>query len=241
MDNRLTINYSKTSFIIFHTRNKKVPNDLKEIKVGNISISRVEETKYLGLFFDESLTWKSHVYNLCKNLVRFFGIFEKNRNSINLNLAGQLYYAFIYSRINYGIQIYGSCSSILIKKIQTLSNRLLKFLLKFDIRTPTLDLHKYMNILTVNDIKEVNILNFVRNCLQDDCPEIFRSYFVYPPHRHALRDPALYIQPHRTTMVSMSVQIKDATLGNKLPTHIKNKSRLKSFRNILRIHYISKY
>ena len=241
LDNRLTINYSKTCFIVFHTRNKKIPHNLKEIKIDDVTITRVKETKYLGLHYDEHLTWNEHVTYLCQKLVKFFGIFKKIRQCITLKIARQLYFSFIYSRINYGLQIYGSCSKALMSKIQTLSNRLLKFLLKLDIRTPTIVLHKKLNVLKITDNFEVNMLNFVRDCLYGDCPDLFKNYFVFSNHGHSVRIPKLYVHPHRTVFASLSVKIKGAQLWNNLPMHIKAKSNLKSFKKIVRCYYSSRY
>ena len=45
--NKLTINYSKTHFILFHAKNKKIPNDFDKIEINNNIIKRVNSTKYL--------------------------------------------------------------------------------------------------------------------------------------------------------------------------------------------------
>ena len=243
LENRLTINYSKTCFIVFHPINKPMPADLKDIKVDNITISRVEVTKYLGLHLDEKLNWKHHVTQLCQGLTKFFGIFKKIRESLTSKLAKQLYYAFIYSRIHYGIQIYGSCAATTLSKIQRLSNGLLKFLLRYDRRTSTTTLHKDLKILKVDDIYEVNILTFVGNCLNGKCPKIFENYYNYQHQQHSLRDsrPKLTVPRHRTEYAFDSVRIKGAVLWNSLSTEIKSKATLKSFRKILKSHYIGRY
>ena len=139
--NRFTINFTKTCFVIFRAKNKKVPSDLNHIIIDDVTIQRVNVTKYLGLYMDEYLTWSHHITHLNKNLSKYFGIFKRLRESISKKIARQLYYAFIYSRIDYGIQIYGFCSETLLDKIQTLSNKLLKFLLRLHPRTPTDRLH----------------------------------------------------------------------------------------------------
>ena len=37
-----------------------------ELKVRNTVIERVESFKYLGVYFDEQLTWDINVTNICK-------------------------------------------------------------------------------------------------------------------------------------------------------------------------------
>ena len=78
--NRLTINFSKTCIIVFCTKNKRVPNDLKDIKIDEITIHRAEGIKYLGLYMDEHLTWNQHIKLLCRSLVTYFGIIKKLRD-----------------------------------------------------------------------------------------------------------------------------------------------------------------
>ena len=239
--NRLTINFSKTCFIIFHPQNKRVPNGLKDLKIDNITVNRVEVTKYLELYIDEHLSWKHHVTQLCKNLVKYFGIFKKLRDSVTKKIAKQLYHAFIYSRIQYGIQIYGSCSTTLLSKIQILSNKLVKFLLKLNPMTRTNELHNDFKILKVNDIFEVNVLSFVKKCLYGECPALFKDYFNYQQHNYNVRVNKLHVPQSRTILASSSVKIKGAILWNNLDTNVKSKSHLKSFTKLLKIHYINKY
>ena len=239
--NRLTINYKKTCFVLFRTKNKKLPNHLQNIKIDDIVINRVTVTKYLGIYMDEHLTWETHITHLCKSLMKYFGIFKKLKDSITKDIARKLYYAFIYSRIDYGIQIYGSCNKSLLSKIQILSNKLLKFLLKLHPRTPTNVLHNDLNILKVCDIFEVNILMFVRNCLYGKCPSIFHNYFTYQQHNYPSRQPKLYIHRHRTNLAASSLKIKGATLWNNLDTKTKDKAALISFKRILKSYHLSRY
>ena len=76
---------------------------------------------------------------------------------MNKNTARNIYFALIYSRINYGIEVYGKCAASYMSKIQTLQNKLMKMLLQLHYRTPTDDLHAMLNILKVNDMFKTNI------------------------------------------------------------------------------------
>ena len=150
--NRLTINYSKTCFLLFHTKNKRVPHDFNEIKIDDIIISRSRVTNYLGLHIDENLNWNYHINQLCQRLTQFFGVFKRVKDQVTHKLVRQLYFAFIYSRISYGIQVYGGCSDSNMNNIQTIQSKLLKFFLSLDQRNPTNDLHANLKILKVKDI-----------------------------------------------------------------------------------------
>ena len=173
-DNKLTINHDKTRFVLFHTKkNKPVPRELLNIDFDGISIQRVTYTKYLSVVMDESLNWHEHVSYVCSFLIKFFGIFSKIKHFMNKNTARNIYFALIYARINYGIEVYGKCAASYMSKIQTLQNKLMKMLPQLHYRTPTDNLHAMLNILKVNYMFKTNILSLVYRCLLLDVPPVF--------------------------------------------------------------------
>ena len=50
--------------------------------------------------------------------------------------ARQLYFEIVYSRIQYGIEMYVNCAKKTLPKLQVMQNKLLKVLLKYDRHTP---------------------------------------------------------------------------------------------------------
>lgn len=61
--NRLTNNYNKTNYILF---SNKIASSLPALCLNNNKISRVSHI--LGVTYDESLSFSSHVSNLCFKL-----------------------------------------------------------------------------------------------------------------------------------------------------------------------------
>ena len=62
--NRLSLNISKTNFVVFHAKNK--PKSPVTILINNKAIDEVEEVKYLGIIIDSKMTFKSHINELKK-------------------------------------------------------------------------------------------------------------------------------------------------------------------------------
>ena len=69
--------------------------------------------------------------------VKYFGIFNQLKDYISNQLARTLNYAFVYSNISYGIEIYVSCSDTSLERLQIILNKSLKLLLRFDPYTNT--------------------------------------------------------------------------------------------------------
>ena len=72
--NRLSLNISKTNYIIFHSSASSVPTDIS-IKIGKKQIYRVKYIKFLGVLLDEHLDGRYHIAELSKKLARTCGIF----------------------------------------------------------------------------------------------------------------------------------------------------------------------
>ena len=118
--NKLSINSNKTNFVLFHMKNKPVPNDFDSIQTNHMTIGRVKTVNYLGLVIDENLYWNAHVDFVYASQVKYVGIFNHIKSFITSLIARQLYFAFINSRINYGIEVYGHCADEYLSKLQTL-------------------------------------------------------------------------------------------------------------------------
>ena len=213
--NKLSINSEKTSFVLFHLKNKPIPRNFTCIQTEVMQINRVESVQYLGMLLDEKLYWHEHVDQICASLVKYFGIFNHIKNFVSKRIARQLYFAFIYSRIQYGIETYGTCAKETLAKVQIMQNKLLKLLLKWDRRTPTDLVHYHLSILKINDMHTAKILSFVNECRSGRVPDIFVNYYKIRETGLNLRDrSSLDIPWARTDMGLSRCDVKGARLWN---------------------------
>ena len=154
---KITINGEKTNLAQFHAIKKPVPHNFDQIKTGVMDVIRVKTFQYLGVYFDETLKLNEHVDYVCNSLIKYFGIFNHMKNNATKPIVGQLYYAFIYSKIKYGIEAYGNTSAKNIYRIQVILNKLLKLILRWDRQTSTNFVHSDLKILKVQDIYNYKI------------------------------------------------------------------------------------
>jgi hypothetical protein len=71
----------------------------------------------------------------------------------------QVFSAIVFSKYNYGIELYGNCRQVLMTKLQVTQNRILKTILSKRKRTSTNAIHKATKILKIKDSF------FMRQCL----------------------------------------------------------------------------
>ena len=242
MCNKLTLNESKTHFCLFHTKNKPIPSDLVTIECNNMIIHRCDTIKYIGLMMDEQLNWKNHIDYLLKSIMKYFGIFNNIKGYISKPLARQLFFAFVNSRITYGIEAFGSCSTTNFKKLQVVQNKLLKILTCKPYRFSTNELHRELNILKIADVYKCSLLSIIHKWKNNNLPLALNNMFVFKSVVRDTRQGSSIIIPRfRTTIGSTAVNIRAARLWGTVPEDKSNIKNTNTFRRHMAQSFISQY
>ena len=235
--NKLTLNSEKSNFIIFRSRQNQITNLPEQIVFQNTSISRSNTAKYLGVTLDEHLTWNQHITEVCNKLKRYFKLFYSIRNLINIKQVKIIYYAFIYSRIKYGISIFGFTSNNKLQRMQVLQNKLLKVLLAKNYRYSTNLLHNELKIIKVIDIAKLEALTFIHNYFNNKLPGIFNNYFqlVSEIHDRNTRrsEREIYITTYKTEIGISMMKGIGAKLWNETSDNTKHIKNVKTFRKTI--------
>ena len=100
--NRLSLNVSKTEFIIFRTPRKALDQRIV-LKLNRTKIYESNKIKYLGLILDSRLNWHRHINELTKKLNRALGIIYKIRPDCTPKVLLSLYYSLFHSHLSYGL------------------------------------------------------------------------------------------------------------------------------------------
>ena len=86
-----------------------------------------KNAKYLGVTFDESLSFNCHIKNLIiKRLSQSVGILAKVKPFLNTKALLNLYYAIFHSHLQYGLITWSSTFKTYLKKLSTLQNKAFK-------------------------------------------------------------------------------------------------------------------
>ena len=177
--NKLFLNYSKTSFIIFNKQPNKTCDYEFKLKINNNLIKRVTFIKYLGVLIDSKLvlidskSWSEHVDYLNLYLARYSGLFTRLRRYVPNQILCLLYYSILYSRIKYGILSWGTASNLLLKKVEIRLNRILRVMTNKSVYTPVGMLYKFLNTLKVTDIYNLELSKFMHQLENNKLPHVF--------------------------------------------------------------------
>ena len=80
--NKLSLNYSNISFIIFNKQPNKTCDYECKLKLNNNLIKRVNSIKYLRILIDSTLSWSEHVDYLNLQLAKYSELFCRLRRYV---------------------------------------------------------------------------------------------------------------------------------------------------------------
>ena len=80
VDNKLTLNYKKTKFMIVTNKNYSQRFRKKfRLNINKNNIKQVTEFKYLGVIVDNKLSWRKHIEFLVTKVSQASGVIFKTR------------------------------------------------------------------------------------------------------------------------------------------------------------------
>ena len=75
--NKLTLNLSKTSYIVLKTHQNQNSLKNKSIKIGSTYLNEENSIKFLRVEIDKHLSWNLHIQKLCTKLKPMLGMLFK--------------------------------------------------------------------------------------------------------------------------------------------------------------------
>ena len=98
----MLINSDKTKYMVFSYKRQIT---LPPIKMDDVIIQRTNKTKFLGIIYDDHLTFKLHISYLRTKISKWIGILLKLNRSLPVSILSEVYTSFGQTFIDYGIEI----------------------------------------------------------------------------------------------------------------------------------------
>ena len=248
--NKLTINFDpkKSSYCVFSPNKKELPANYKDgLEMGGNKLCYKEFTTYLGLIVDSKLTWKLQMKELIKKITKYCSIFSKVRHFLPKECRLALYNSFIFSRLNYGIELYLNTNKSYYKNLITSQNRLLKILQFKPFKSNVNNLYLEFDVLKVEDLHYYNICCLVHKFIHhsDSLPLSISNIFVQHTSFHSYN--TRYKHDLHATHIntksygSKTMSYKGRQYWNHLPPELKNQEKTKPFKSELKKRCLQKY
>ena len=122
--NRLTINKKKSAVMVIGSKAQLQSLNLDQfsINLDNNQIELVNKAKYLGLLINDDLSWDDHILQLCKSMNYYVHALRRLNKIFPKQLLIKVYKAYIQSKLDYGLSIWGCTTEGNLDRVQRIQN-----------------------------------------------------------------------------------------------------------------------
>ena len=189
--NKLSINLKKTHFMIFRKRREKIKLS-ENLKINNVIINEVQNTKFLGIVIDPYLSFYDHIQYLKGKISRAMGILYKGRKFFSKNTMLTLYNVFIYPYFIYCNEVWGNTYQTYLDPLVKIQKRAIRVISFSDRLAHTDPLFKSMNLLKIKEIYVTSVQLFMYKYHNYKLPPVFYSFFTRNINIHGYRTRQTY-------------------------------------------------
>ena len=226
--NKLVLNAKKSSVMFICSPQKMLTLNTEKLclTLNNQVLNVQKEQKVLGVTIDSTLSWRSHIINMCKKLSQLLGLLWRVRFLLNKNAKIMFYNSLILSRLSYCLTLWGNCPKDGLLKLFRLQKRAARLVLNCNLDVSTVELFNRLGWLSIYELIIYHKCIFMYNVHKNNCPSYLTNHFrhVSQVQRYNLRnyDVNNFIIPKpKLELFKSSIQYSGTVLWNNLPQRIK--------------------
>ena len=235
--NKLTLNQSKTEFMLIGSRQRlRTFQSAPNLTINGTPIKQVSQDKSLGVYVDENLSWTTHINEITKKIASGIGALKRVRPFVPVNTLMTIFNSLVQPHFNYCCEVWDSCCKTLAVKLQKLQNRAARVLTFSGYDAGADPLIEILGWQKLESQRSFHKAVMVYKSLNGLAPEYMRSMFIYRDTVYSLRDAEekLNIPKPRTNYLKNSFSYTGAVLWNSLPVGLRQAKTLESFKAGLR-------
>ena len=207
-------------------------DDQINIRVDAKLITKVKESKSLGVIIDEYLSWSNHIDTLSNNISSAIGTLKRTWPFISEHTALQIYQALILPHFDYCSSVWGDCNLTFSNKLQKIQNRAAWAITRSSYDTSASFLLNRLNLddlITRRQKLKAKLMFKTINVLT---PEYLQNLLSTRSTRYNLRDSdaKLELPMPRTNYGKRAFCYIRALLWNKLPISLRKSDSLGYFK-----------
>ena len=239
--NKLSLNTSKTNFMVFKSRQRRQNSDDYKVIINEQSITRVSTTMFLGVLLNENLSWKPHLSHLAGKMSKSIGLIYKSSFYLSGNSLRILYNSLILPYLFYCNLVWGSTYKSNLQRLVILHKRALRIINKSKRDAHTDPIFKKHKLLKCHDIHSFQLGVFMFLFINSALPTKFHKFLRNNQiHSYNSRN-ACSLPLCRTNIRKFSVVYQGPIFFNSLTLEIAFSSSLSAFKKKLKEFLISKY
>ena len=167
--NKLSLNISKTKYMLYSMPQKQTPH--MSINIGTTYIEQVYNFNFLGLVINSNLKWENHINNISYKCTRVIGILNKLKKVLPTRIKLLLYNTLILPHLTYVINGWGfNCT-----RIKTLQKKAVRVIYNSKYNAHTSNIFKQLKLLKICDILTIEQLKFYYKYTHNKLPQYLQG------------------------------------------------------------------
>jgi len=224
-ENKLSINPSKTEYLLIGTPQQTSKVLDSSISFRDIKLTNTESARNLGVMFDSTLSFSSHISSVCRSAFFVIRQLRQLRSSLDFDSSVILANSIIHSKLDYCNSLFSGLPISSISRLQRVQNALARVVCKSrKFSSPSSSLLKRLHWLPVDQRIKFKIAVLTFKAMQFGKPSYLSDLLVkYEPTR-SLRSSSsglLRIPDVRSEFGRRSFSFTAPTLWNSLPAHFR--------------------
>jgi hypothetical protein len=240
ISNRLSVNPSKTEYLIIGTHQQRAKLIASSITFEGTILTPSDSTRNLGVIFDKDLSLKQHISAICKTSYYHIRQIRQVRSSLDFNSAIILANSLVSSKLDYCNSLYYGLPAASLDRLQKVQNSLARVVDPSVRRhhhiTPTL---KRLHWLPIQQRIHFKIASLTYKTLKNLQPSYLSDLLTpYVPSRNlrSLDKQLLTVPDIRSANGRRSFTFAAPTLWNSLPVALRSCPTLPIFLTELKTH-----
>ena len=186
--NKLTLNISKTKYILFRKTKMKVDFSNLCLNIDNCPVDRIGEGckessfKFVGIKIDEFLQFKEHMKSVRSKITSATFALSKVKNILPEYTKLTIYNSLVKSHLEYCNIAWGKVSSKSLSELQTLQKKALRYVANVKGNAHVDPLFLKYKILNVNDMVDYSLGTFMYKYTYNMSPYSFENFFQKLPN-----------------------------------------------------------
>lgn len=209
------------------------------VYIDNLSIDRTYNIKYLGVMFDDCLSFKDNGKYVMNKLSKKVYLLNRISKCLSMFTKILLYRSIVAPHLQYCSTILFGLPQVDIQRMQKIQNRAMRSIFGCNRYTPIVTMLDVLNFMSVRQEIVYRTMEFIQKVKLNLLPNYLSDNlkYVYDVHTYMTRNRGnFYIQSCSTYKTYNTVFYKGLSMYNELPLEIKDCTSVETFRILCTKH-----
>ena len=149
------------------------------VKCKGIVLSVTNVSKYLGVWIDDELTWKSHIEHLSRKCAQATGRLWRHGRCLTTRARKTWYISITFSPLMYASNSFSpSLSKTLLSRVEKMAKSGIRAVFRVKRHTATAPIRHRLNVKPIAQLYREKALLFVFRCLEGLSSPLFSTFFT---------------------------------------------------------------